>query len=118
MPCRLLGLAGMFLVAAIAGAQATSAAGATSPAGAAKAAGPQGLPAKADLVAEFQKLGFAAVSQGGRDTCSLFAITALASFEYARAAPPPHAPLSEEFLIWAADEATGRRGDQAMFYEA
>ena len=26
--------------------------------------------------------------------------------------------LSEEFLIWAANEATGMTGDQAMFYEA
>jgi len=112
MPCRLLGLAGMLLVAAVAGARPMYAAAA------AKAAGAQALPAKADLAAEFQKLGFAAVSQGGRDTCSLFAITALAGFEYARAGPPPHAPLSEEFLIWAADEATGRKGDQAMFYEA
>jgi len=100
MPCRLLAWTGLVLVAAVAGAQAPRAAG------------------KVDLVPAFRKLGLAPGVQGGRDTCSLFAITALASFEYARATPPPHVPLSEEFLIWAADEATGRRGDQAMFYEA
>jgi hypothetical protein len=76
------------------------------------------VPGKVDLVPEFQRLGLAPRAQGGRDTCSLFAITALADFECARNTPPPHVRFSEEFLIWAANEATGRTGDQAMFYEA
>ena len=76
------------------------------------------LPSKIDLVPAFQKLGLAPQAQKARDTCSLFAITALADFECARSASQPGKRLSEEFLIWAANEATGRKGDQAMFYEA
>jgi len=76
------------------------------------------IPTNAGLADEFRKLDLPPESQGRRDTCSLFAVTALAAFEYARHTPAPHQPLSEEFLIWAANEATGRKGDQAMFYEA
>ncbi len=76
------------------------------------------LPAKVNLGPEFQKLHLSPRAEGRRDTCSLFALTAVANFEYAKNAPPPHKRLSEEFLIWAANEATGREGDQAMFYEA
>jgi hypothetical protein len=86
-------------------------------AGVAKAQAPR-LPGRVDLVPEFERLGLAPRSQGERDTCSLFAITALADFECARSTPPPHVRLSEEFLIWAAHQAAGRKGDQAMFYEA
>ena len=107
MTCRLLGCVGLLAMA-----------------GLAEAEGPR-VPGKADLVPEFQKLGLTPRVQGARDTCSLFAITGLAGFEYARSTPPPHARLSEEFLIWAAHEAAGHkvedspwRGDQAMFYEA
>lgn len=78
------------------------------------------LPAKVDLVPDFERLGLPPRAQGGRDTCSLFAVTALAEFECAQDAPaaPPRGGLSPEFLIWAAQEARGRKGDQAMFYEA
>lgn len=76
------------------------------------------LPGKINLVPEFQELGLAPRAQKPRDTCSLFAITALADFEYARSTSRPHKRLSEEFLIWAANEATGLKGDPAMFYEA
>ena len=100
MPYCTLGFVGLLVMAGIAEAQAPS------------------VPARADLVPEFEKLGLAPGVQGGRDTCSLFAITALAEFEYARNTPPPHVRFSEEFLIWAANAATGRTGDQAMFYEA
>ena len=55
-------------------------------------------------------------AQGLRDTCSLFAITAIAELECNRHAP--HHRLSEEFLIWAGNEASGLKGDQAMFYKA
>ncbi|MCD6394023.1 MAG: hypothetical protein J7M40_11010 [Planctomycetes bacterium] len=77
-----------------------------------------GVSKNVSLVDEFARFGLAPKSQGRRDTCSLFAITALAGFEYARHTPAPHGPLCEEFLVWAANEATGRKGDQAMFYEA
>jgi hypothetical protein len=76
------------------------------------------LPFKVNLVPKFQELALAPRAQKNRDTCSLFAITALAEFEYARRTSPPYSRLSEEFLIWAANDATGLKGDQAMFYEA
>ena len=76
------------------------------------------LPGKINLVPEFQELGLAPRAQKTRNTCSLFVITALADFEYARSTSQPHKRLSEEFLIWAANEATGLKEDPAMFYEA
>src|SRR5580692_10409784 len=76
------------------------------------------LPRSANLAPEFQKLELPARSQGSRDDCSLFAITGAVNFELARANPDAPRPLSEEFLIWAGDEATGSTGDQAMFYKA
>ena len=78
------------------------------------------LPARADLVPDFEKLGFSSRNQRDRGDCSLFAVTALAEFECARDAnaAAPRAGLSPEFLIWAAHEASGHKGDQAMFYEA
>jgi hypothetical protein len=75
-------------------------------------------PARVDLVPEFTKLGLTPLAQGNRDVCSLFAITALAEFESGRHKSKHPDRLSEEFLIWAANKATGRDGDQAMFYEA
>src|SRR5579872_4777606 len=70
-------------------------------------------PAKVDLEPEFQKRGLTARVQGDRDTCSLFAITGAAEFECTRKESDQHPRLSEEFLIWAANEATGQTGDQA-----
>lgn len=78
------------------------------------------LPPMVDLRPEFKKLGLVPRSQnraGGSSVCSLFAITALANYELARK-DPISPPLSEEFLVWAANEASGLKGDQAMFYEA
>ncbi len=76
------------------------------------------LPAGVDLVPQFRKLGLTPLAQGNRDVCSLFAITALAEYESGRRKAAPSGRLSEEFLIWAANKATGRAGDRAMFYEA
>ncbi len=76
------------------------------------------LPPKVDLGLEFDKLGLPPREQGDRDVCSLFAITALAEFDCARYMPRPHYRLSEEFLIWAGNQASGLKGDQAMFYKA
>jgi hypothetical protein len=70
------------------------------------------------LTGDFARLGLTPLDQGNRDVCSLFAITALAEFESAKTPGTPHHRLSEEFLIWAADRATGLTGDQAMFYKA
>jgi hypothetical protein len=76
------------------------------------------LPAEVNLVPEFRKLGLTPLAQGNRDVCSLFAVTALAEFESGRHKSKPPGRLSEEYLIWAAKKATGKHGDQAMFYEA
>ena len=97
---RLLGLAGLIVIAGPALAQSPP------------------LPSKVSLIGDFSALGLAPRQQGARDTCSLFAITALAGFECAKGISGPHVPLSEEFLIWAAKEACGKKREQAMFYEA
>jgi hypothetical protein len=76
------------------------------------------LPNRADLATEFQKLELVPRAQGERDVCSLFAITAIAEFEWARNGQQPRQQFSEEFLIWAGNEAFGLKGDQAMFYKA
>jgi hypothetical protein len=97
-------LAGLFLLSVLAGPD--------------RARAQKALPREVSLIAEFQKLGLPPRVQGERDTCSLFAITALAEYESARRSPSPHRRLSEEFLIWAGNEASGLKGDQAMFYKA
>ncbi len=76
------------------------------------------LPSKVDLTPEYQRLGLPAHAQGNSDVCSLFAVTGVADFENARHGPGKQPCLSEEFLIWAARQATGKDHDQAMFYEA
>ena len=50
------------------------------------------LPNIISLIPEFQNLGLLPRAQGKRDTCSLFAITALAEFEYAKNNPAPPMP--------------------------
>jgi hypothetical protein len=75
------------------------------------------LPDAVDLRPEFSRHELVPESQGSRNTCSLFAITSLAEFEAANVLGEP-ANFSKEYLVWAANEATGRSGDQAMFYEA
>ena len=76
------------------------------------------LPASLDLMPEFERLGLTAHAQGNRDTCSIFAIAGVAELELDRESQRPPLRLSEEFLIWAANEASGMTGDQAMFYKA
>ena len=76
------------------------------------------LPSQVDLRPEFENKGLVCHAQGDRDTCSLFAVTALAEFEAGRGNGGPQPSFSEEFAIWAAKKATGKTHDQAMFYEA
>lgn len=90
------------------------------------------IPRQVDLRPEFDRFVFPAVAQGNRDTCTTFADTALAEFESARhprlsedtqdGGPPSPGndpkPFSEEFLIWAGNEASGIPGDQAMFWKS
>jgi hypothetical protein len=89
---------------------------------AAWAASQSALAGKADLTAEFNRLGLIPQSQDA-DTCSLHAVASLAEFELAKriaqsASAQPNSQRSTEFLIWAARKATGKDHDQAMFYEA
>jgi len=76
------------------------------------------LPAEVDLQPQFDRCGLAVKNQGGRPTCSLFAVTGLAEFEWGTAQPAAATRFSEEFLAWGANDATGTAGDQAMFHEA
>jgi hypothetical protein len=78
----------------------------------------ESLPRSVDLTPEFEKFGLVPLNQGDRGDCSLFAVTGVTEFECAKHPNAPHHRLSEEFLIWAADKATGQSGDQAMFYKA
>ncbi|HXY33553.1 MAG TPA: C1 family peptidase [Planctomycetaceae bacterium] len=76
------------------------------------------LPAKVDLKPQLQDFGLTARQQGNRDDCSLFAITGVVEYERARHLSKSPERLSEEFLIWASDKASGEPGDQAMFWKA
>jgi hypothetical protein len=75
------------------------------------------LPSKVNLEPTFLKLGIEPREQGGRPTCGIFTVTTLAEFESSRANPHARKHLSEEFLIWAANEAGGLSGDQKFFFE-
>jgi hypothetical protein len=76
-------------------------------------------PVRVDLKTELENLGLSARQQGNRDDCSLFAVTGVVEFERARNLSKQQAErLSEEFLIWAGDKASGQSGDQAMFWKA
>src|SRR5208283_2538490 len=70
------------------------------------------LPNRISLIPEFQNLGLSPRAQGKRDTCSLFAITALAEFEYSKNNPAPPMPFSEEFLIWDVNRTRRSSKDQ------
>ena len=76
------------------------------------------LPPEVDLRPDYARFDLPPCAQGSRNSCSLFAITALAELEFGRSVSAAAAPFSQEYLTWAANEATGRVGDQAMFYEA
>jgi len=78
----------------------------------------ESLPDKKSLVEDFKFFQLVPGDQGARDVCSLFAVTGAAEFEYAKHGDRKPVRLSEEFCIWAAHEATGVPGEQAMFYMA
>ncbi|MFT3883025.1 MAG: C1 family peptidase [Gemmatales bacterium] len=80
--------------------------------------GAKPLPSAVDLRPDFTKYGLVPKNQGRRDTCSLFAITGLVEFELARQHPEKVSQLSQEYLVWAANQATGDKNEQAMFYDA
>lgn len=71
-------------------------------------------PAACDLTPRFTELGLVPRAQGGRGTCSVFAVTQALEFALARPGRPA-ARLSPEFLNWAANDACGDRGDGGFF---
>jgi hypothetical protein len=84
----------------------------------ASAQAPPSLPKQVDLKPEFDRFGLTAREQGGRGTCSLFAVAALADLEYAKSAGKAQRPFSEEYLVWATQKATGQTGDAAPLFKA
>jgi hypothetical protein len=72
------------------------------------------LPAQVDLRPRFDAFGMPARSQGGRGTCSVFALVGALEFELA-AATHEHVQLSEEFLNWASHQTDGRGSDGTFF---
>lgn len=81
---------------------------------ASRPAGGTAAPAAIDLRPIFANWGLDIRRQGGRGTCSVFAVTG--AIEYALAGRDRRAtPLSVEFLNWAANEAIGQPDDGSFF---
>lgn len=70
-----------------------------------------------DLRPLFEKYGIGIYDQGDRGTCSVFAVTGLLEFEYARKQGKA-IPLSVEFLNWASNQITGEMEDGSYFSDA
>jgi hypothetical protein len=81
---------------------------------AALAARAQDVPPQVDLRPQFDAFGMPARSQGGRGTCSVFALVGALEYELA-AATGEHVALSEEFLNWASHHTNGRPSDGTFF---
>lgn len=70
-----------------------------------------------DLRPQFERWGLPPRRQGRRGTCSVFTTTAAYEFALARRQDRGE-PLSDEFLNWAANAATGRDDDGSFFHDA
>ena len=73
------------------------------------------LPARIDLRPEFKKLGFEPRRQGHRGTCSVFTVTAALEFAIAKKNDKP-APLSVEYLNWAANQVIHYNNTNGQFF--
>ena len=62
-------------------------------------------PPKVDLRPEFEKFKLEVRQQGNRGACQVFAMVGVIEYHLARRGKP--ADLSEQFIIWAANEANG-----------
>jgi C1A family cysteine protease len=67
--------------------------------------GPTTAPPKIDLRPEFEKLKLGVRQQGQRGACQVFAMVGVIEFHLARSGKP--VDLSEQFIMWAANKATG-----------
>jgi len=65
----------------------------------------------------FEKYGMSIREQGGRGTCSVFAIVGLMEFEFAHRTGQ-RINLSVEFLNWASNQVTGETEDGSFFSDA
>jgi hypothetical protein len=72
------------------------------------------LPAAVDLRPRFQEWGLTVKDQGRRGTCVLHAMAGVLEYEHA-AAGARGLRLSEEYLVWAAREATGHKTEDSSF---
>lgn len=70
-----------------------------------------------DLRPLFEKFGIPVYSQGSRGTCTIFVITSLLEFEYARATGT-FVRFSPEYLNWAANMFNGDQIDGSNFEQA
>jgi hypothetical protein len=70
-----------------------------------------------DLRPLFYKYGIEIYNQGDRGTCSVFALTGLLEFEYAKVEGRT-VPLSVEYLNWASNQITGINEDGSYFSDA
>jgi C1A family cysteine protease len=80
-------------------------------------AAPRALPRAVDLRPRFAAFGLTAQTQGARGTCSVFAMTGVLEFEYARGGAKG-LRLSAEFLNWASHQTNGRDTDGSFFSDA
>lgn len=71
-------------------------------------------PASIDLRPKFAGFGLTPRVQGGRGTCSVFAVTQALEFAVARTKGDGER-LSEEFLNWASNQAVGEPADGGFF---
>jgi hypothetical protein len=68
-----------------------------------------------DLRSEIARRGIGIRNQGGRITCSVFAMTFLLEYAYTEMLGPGYADLSEEFLNHVANVAAGQTDDGDFF---
>jgi len=71
-----------------------------------------------DLRPLFEKYGIKIYTQGARGTCSVFAVTGLLEFEFAKVSDKKVTPLSVEYLNWASNQITGEAADGSYFSDA
>jgi len=68
-----------------------------------------------DLRSEIARRGIGIRNQGGRGTCSVFAMTFLLEYAYTELLGSEYSDLSEEFLNHVANVAAGKRDDGDIF---
>jgi hypothetical protein len=78
--------------------------------------GTEEIPCAVDLRKDAKMLGIKIQKQGKRGTCSVFAMTHILEYAYARTFGPGYSDLSQEFLNHAANLVSGRTDDGDFFF--